>query len=390
MLPAALAAVLIVSSCGGSDEASTTDESSTVDSAVGSEVVGHYADGVYVSYAASVESATKMGDDIEAFLDDPTEDTLATARKAWLTARPDYGVTEAFRFYGGPIDADDTGPEGRLNAWPMDESYVDYVEGDPEAGIINDPDEYPTLDTDTLASLNEAGGETNVSTGWHAIEFLLWGQDLSEDGPGERPATDYTDAPNADRRSEYLASATQLLLTDLQGVTDAWNPDGDDNFRVKFLALPTDEALTNIVTGVGELSRGELAGERMSVAYTERSEEDEHSCFSDNTTEDIVANAQGVANVVTGDYPGGVTGPGLAQLFAENDKAAADELVEAVETSVADAEEIPAPFDQHLRDGVSDDEPGRLAVKTTMDALSAQTDLVVAQASDLGLSVEVS
>ena len=96
MLPAALAAVLIVSSCGGSDEASTTDESSTVDSAVGSEVVGHYADGVYVSYAASVESATKMGDDIEAFLDDPTEDTLATARKAWLTARPDYGVTEAF------------------------------------------------------------------------------------------------------------------------------------------------------------------------------------------------------------------------------------------------------------------------------------------------------
>ncbi|MBK9559215.1 MAG: iron-regulated protein [Candidatus Microthrix sp.] len=280
VLPAALAAVLIVSSCGGSDEASTTDESSTVDSAVGSEVVGHYADGVYVSYAASVESATKMGDDIEAFLDDPTEDTLATARKAWLTARPDYGVTEAFRFYGGPIDADDTGPEGRLNAWPMDESYVDYVEGDPEAGIINDPDEYPTLDTDTLASLNEAGGETNVSTGWHAIEFLLWGQDLSEDGPGERPATDYTDAPNADRRSEYLASATQLLLTDLQGVTDAWDPDGDDNFRVKFLALPTDEALTNIVTGVGELSRGELAGERMSVAYTERSEEDEHSCFS--------------------------------------------------------------------------------------------------------------
>ena len=159
---------------------------------------------------------------------------------------------------------------------------------------------------------------------------------------------------------------------------------------MKFLALPTDEALTNIVTGVGELSRGELAGERMSVAYTERSEEDEHSCFSDNTTEDIVANAQGVANVVTGDYPGGVSGPGLAQLFAENDEAAADELVEAVETSVADAEEIPAPFDQHLRDGVSDDEPGRLAVKTTMDALSAQTDLVVAQASDLGLSVEVS
>ncbi len=357
---------------------------------MGTEVVEHYADGVFASYQASVDSATKMGDDIEAFLDAPTEETLDTARKAWLTARPDYGVTEAFRFYGGPIDDEESGPEGQLNAWPMDEAYVDYVEGDGEAGIINDPDDYPTLDADTLASLNEAGGETNVSTGWHAIEFLLWGQDLSEDGPGERPVTDYTNAPNADRRSEYLASATQLLLTDLQDVADAWDPDGDDNFRVKFLALPTDEALTNIVTGVGELSRGELAGERMSVAYTERSEEDEHSCFSDNTTEDIVANAQGVANVVTGDYPGGVTGPGLAQLFAETSVAAAGELVEAVETSVAAAEEIPAPFDQHLRDGVGDDEPGRLAIKTTMDDLSAQTDLIVAQASELGLSVEVS
>ena len=64
----------------------------------------------------------------------------------------------------------------------------------------------------------------------------------------------------------------------------------------EFLALPADEALTKIITGAGELSRGELAGERMNVAYEERSQEDEHSCFSDNTTNDLVANATAVAD----------------------------------------------------------------------------------------------
>lgn len=386
-----LAAMLIAASCGGDDGADSADpKSDGADSELSAEVVETYADGVYSSYDTSVQSATAMSEQIDAFLADPAEETLNSARQAWLDARPDYGVTEAFRFYGGPIDSEESGPEGQINAWPMDESYVDYVEGDAEAGIINDPEEHPELTPEALAELNEAGGESNVSTGWHAIEFLLWGQDLSDDGPGERPASDFVDADNADRRGEYLGSVTELLLTDLQHMADAWDPEQSDNYRTEFLEMPTDEALTNIVTGIGELSRGELAGERMSIAYTERSEEDEHSCFSDNTTEDIVANAQGIANVVNGEYPGGVSGPGVAELFASNDQAAADELVEAVDASVAAAKEIPAPFDQHVQDGVSDDDPGRVAIKTTMDDLGTQTDLIVDQAAELGLNVEVS
>ena len=391
-----LAAVLIAASCGGGDQTTTAaSQPSGADATLSAEVVEHYADGVFASYGASLDSATAMSDTIDTFLATPTEDTLTAARQSWLDARPDYGVTEAFRFYGGPIDADDAGPEGQINAWPMDESYVDYVEGDANSGIINDPEEHPELTPGALAELNEAGGETNVSTGWHAIEFLLWGQDLSEDGPGERPATDFATtgtaaAKNADRRVEYLGSVTELLLADLQDVADAWDPEADDNYRAEFLAKPSDEALTDIIGGIGELSRGELAGERMSVAYTERTQEEEHSCFSDNTTEDIVANAQGVANVITGDYPGGLAGPGLAQLLADDDEATAAELTAAVETSVTSAESIPAPFDRHLLDGVSDDDPGRAAIKTTMGNLGAQTDLIVDQAAALGLTVEVS
>ena len=176
----------MLTACGSDDGGSSASMSDAVET---------YADGVHASYEASLESATAMDAAIDAFVADPTEDTLEAAKQAWLDARGDYGPTEAFRFYGGPIDNEETGPEGLINAWPMDEAYVDYVEGDAEAGIINDPDTYPTIDAALVESLNEEGGETNISSGWHAIEFLLWGQDLSEDGPGARPASDYADAP---------------------------------------------------------------------------------------------------------------------------------------------------------------------------------------------------
>ena len=138
-------------------------------------VVANYAAGVHASYSRSLGSARAMDMAIDAFLADPTPATLEAAKRAWLIARDDYGPTEAFRFYSGPIDNEEDGPEGLLNAWPMDESYIDYVEGDASAGIINMPGGYPQITAELIESLNEEGGEENVSTGWHAIEFLLWG-----------------------------------------------------------------------------------------------------------------------------------------------------------------------------------------------------------------------
>ena len=170
-----------------------------------------YADLVFAAYDASVTSATTMQEAIEAFLADPTDANLTAAKEAWLTARDDYGPTEAFRFYDGPIDNPDDGPEGQINAWPMDEAYVDYVEGDAAAGLINDTAGVPEITAEAIVAANEEGGETNISTGWHAVEFLLWGQDLSDDGAGARPVTDYTTATNADRRATYLKLVTQQL-----------------------------------------------------------------------------------------------------------------------------------------------------------------------------------
>lgn len=367
----------LVAACGGG-----------ADENLRSEVVANYADLVHEAYSLSLASAQEMDAAIDTFVADPTGENLEAAKTAWLTARDDYGPTEVFRFYGGPIDNEESGVEGLLNAWPLDEVYIDYVEDAPEGGIVNMPAEFPAIDSELLISLNEEGGEANISTGWHAIEFLLWGQDLSADGPGARSADDYTSAANADRRAEYLSQTSDLLLVHLQEMVDAWAPDAE-NYRADFTEMPADEALGMLITGMGELSRGELAGERMTVAYEARSQEDEHSCFSDNTTNDIIGNATGIEMVYLGTV-GSVDGPGVYDLVASEDQELADRLRDEIAESISLAEAIPAPFDQHLAEGVSDDDPGRVAILDTIVALETQADSIVDAASILGVEINLS
>ncbi len=344
-------------------------------------VLAHYGELVHASYADAHSGALALQQAVDAFVAAPSEAGLLAARKAWLAAREWYGQTEAFRFYGGPIDGED-GPEGQINAWPMDEAYVDFVDGAPEAGII--ADRAIPIDMDTLAGLNEKDGEENISTGWHAIEFMLWGQDLYEDSPGRRAYTDFVDgqAPNADRRRAYLKATTELLVNDLAGLVEAWAPDAD-NFRKDFLADPAN--LTKVISAIGILSRGELAGERIEVALDSQNQEDEHSCFSDNTHRDIVANAVGIRNVWRGQYTRAdgslLVGPGLRDLVAAKNKAVAARVDGQIDASVKAAEAIPAPFDQAILSG----NPGRPKVEATVVALKKQTEGLVEAASVLGI-----
>ncbi len=363
--------------------------SSGPDDELKEEVVANYANGVQHLYSKSLASAVSLDGAIDRFLADPTPGHLEAAKRQWLIARDDYGPTEAFRFYDGPIDHPDNGPEGLINAWPLDESYIDYVEGNANAGIINNPGEFPVIDANLLVSLNEEGGEENVSTGWHAIEFLLWGQDMNPGGPGERPVEDFTVNANADRRAMYLSVASDVLVSHLQDMVNAWAPGQGGNYRASFVSAEADQSIQKIITGIGELSRGELAGERMTVAFEERSQEDEHSCFSDNTTADIIANARGIQMVYLGEY-GGVSGPGIDDLIAAGDEELADTLTAQIRNSVNAATNIPSPFDQHLMEGVSDQAYGRQAVMSTITLLEEQTDTIVDAAQTIGITISVS
>ena len=131
--------------------------------------------------------------------------------------------------------------------------------------------------------------------------FFSGGQDFYEDGPGNRPHTDYTTGPNAERRKEYLLAATELLIENLQGLVTDWKPNSD-NYRKSFVQDKPDESLKKILTGLCLLTGFELAGERLLVAHDSKSQEDEHSCFSDTTHNDIEYDLIGIANVWHGRY----------------------------------------------------------------------------------------
>jgi putative iron-regulated protein len=346
-------------------------------------VAAHYAALVHANYADTLAAAKDLQAAIAEFTKAPSADGLTKARKAWLDAREFYGQTEAFRFYGGPID-DDKGPEGQINAWPLDEAYVDYVTGKPKAGMVNNAKFKITKAA--LAKANERGGEENISAGWHAIEFLLWGQDQSETGPGNRSFEDYVvgKGANAERRAQYLTVATELLIDDLSAVTKAWEPNAK-NYRAKF-EKGGKESVRKIIVGLGSLSRGELSGERMEVALNSQDQEDEHSCFSDNTHRDVVTNAKGIQNVWTGEYTrrdGSVLkGPGVRDLVAAKNPALAEKTTAQIADSVKGAEAIPAPFDRAIVKGSA----GRPAIEKTIASLVSQSKLLVESASAVGIA----
>ena len=348
-------------------------------------VAQQYAALVHANYEDVLGTAKALQSAVDAFLVAPSAATQDAAKKAWLAAREAYGQTEAFRFYGGPIDSDN-GPEGRMNAWPMDESFVDSVKGKPNAGLVNNPKFKITAKS--LMAQNERGGEENIATGWHAIEFFLWGQDLSETGPGARSFEDFVDgkAPNADRRRLYMKTAMDLLVSDAESLVKAWAPGVKNNYRAKF-EKGGKESVRKMLVGLGSLSRGELAGERLEVALNSQDQEDEHSCFSDNTHRDAVTNAKGIQNVWLGSYQrvdgSEVSGPSLKDLVAVTDAALADKTSKQIAESVAAAEGIQAPFDREILGDKN--APGRQRIQKTIASLTQQSKDLVAAASAVGI-----
>lgn len=363
----ALAAFILVS-C-------SKDDSGTLD-----EIRINYAEIVHTNYQDVLSKAVVMDEKIDLFLANPSASALDDARNAWMDARYLYGQTEVFRFYGGPID-DADGPEGLMNAWPLDEVYIDQ--------IIADTTGVPVITAAAVSALNEQGGETNISTGWHAIEYLLWGQDMNVSAPGNRPYTDYTTAPFHARRSEYLGVISDLLVQHLQSLVNEWSS-GPANFRQEFLNGSTQQSLTWIMQGMGFLAKGELAGERLSVAYDTQLQEDEHSCFSDNTHNDIRANMQGIYNVYFGSYLPlsgvSINGTSISSLLHTKDHLLAEEIDLLMEQCKESCNAIQAPFDQEI---LASNTQGRARVYEAIERLRSLGDKLSEAAGLLNISIQV-
>ncbi len=342
-----------------------------------------YADMSFAVYKDSYTSAVALQTACHDLADNPSQTTLDAAKQAWLDAREIYGLSEIFRFVDGPIDNTNNGPEGLINSWPMDENYVDYVVGEPNAGIINDVTNYPVIDATTIVQANEFGGETKISSGYHAIEFLLWGQDLSASTAGQRPYTDYVVGGTADhqaRRATYLKTVSDLLVSALNQVKNAWDPAVPGSYYHTFQALDNQTALRKMFNSLRVLSGDELAGERIYVAYQNANQEDEHSCFSDNTHRDIYLNALAVENLYKGTYtsPYGnnVNGYALEDLAGTINPAKNTTVINRFATTMGYIAVMYHPFDQAIV--LQAERPKVMDVVTSLQAEQADLDAVAA------------
>jgi len=467
----------------GPQHVTVAQDSIAINTADVQKVLNSNADIAYAAYSDSVETAKKLKEALDAFAAERTQENLDAAKTAWLVSREPYGQTEVYRFRNSPIDDNpataegEDGPEGDLNAWPLGEALIDYVvlgsagaygdfdtaqigvEGN-SAGVnaanqteltfedgsketfdgpvdVNNAannniiQSAITIDADLLGNTATTPDEHDVISGYHAIEFLLWGQDLNAAGGitngtdrasavkthgasdiatgGQRPLTDFTTDANADRRHQYLSVAVTKLIADLEQVRDGWAAGAD--YRTDFTtiadATEAKAKLTEILTGMGTLSEGELAGERMQIAYAGNSQEDEHSCFSDNTHRDVWLNAEGVSNSYYGDYAGydhdlnpatanqrynnaaAVTGYGIDDLLRDaNNAAIADSAVAFLDATEAGYKAIDTqaragkPFDVLIMPA---ERNAQNPISVTIKALNAQSVQIQNIATGLGL-----
>jgi len=358
-------------------------------------VLNQYSDIAQAMYGDALARARLLLKRVDALVAKPSEANLAAAREAWLKAREIYPQTEVFRFGNKIVDE----WEGRVNAWPLDEGLIDYVDtgryGESSdanpwyaANIIAHPKlsiggkrvDTAQITWRTLRGLQEAGGvEANVATGYHAVEFLLWGQDLNGTGPGAgiRPWTDYAQGsacthPPCNRRAAYLQVATRLLVDDLAWMATQWSKEGEA--RKTLLADPV-AGISSIVTGLGSLAYGELAGERMKLGLLLHDPEEEQDCFSDNTHNSHYYNVVGMQAVYLGRY-GKLQGPGLSALVAAKAPALDAEMRGKLDaslgamTALKQRAETVERYDQMLAEGNT---AGAAVIETAIAALIDQT-----------------
>jgi putative iron-regulated protein len=375
------------------------------------EVTHHYADLAQAAYQDSLTTAEALQLAVAALISTPSDATLAAARDAWKAARVPYQQTEVFRF-GNPV-VDDW--EGRVNSWPLDEGLIDYVSTDygneenqlatlnviasPKFTVSGTRIDATTITPELISgTLHEADGiEANVASGYHAIEFLLWGQDLNGTNPGagNRPFTDFVPGDgctngNCDRRAAYLQAATDLLVQDLTEMADNWNADGPA--RAAVTADPQQGVLA-MLTGMGSLSYGELGGERMKLGLMLNDPEEEHDCFSDNTHNSHYYDGLGIRSVYLGSYTrtdGSVlAGPSLSDLVATADPVVDGQLKSELDTSVAalkavkDAGDAGKTYDTLIAPGNVE---GEALIMTAVTALVTQTASIDRAVTALGLS----
>ena len=292
-----------------------------------------------------------------------------------------------------------------MNAWPLDEGLIDYVAG----SYGTESDENPLYTANVIANpsieingakvdaskitpellsgtLQEAGDiEANVATGYHAIEFLLWGQDLNGTGPGagERPYTDYDTANctggNCDRRAAVSEGGHRPAGLRPRG--DGRQLEGrrrgaQGAARRRAEGRPVDHPHRH---GLAVLWRARRRAHEARPAAA-RSRGGARLLLRQHATSRISTTRSASATPITASYKridgSVVEGPSVSGLVKEADPAIDAELTGKLDATVAKMEAIQAraeggeAYDQQIGEGNAE---GNATVQAAIDALVDQT-----------------
>lgn len=224
----------------------------------------------YTGLSRASQSAQVVDSKLASFLYHPNPMTHGELKQAWRQAYDDFLRAMVFAYlpiqdppewYSKHIAYRDLLTQ--LDSWPIQGGYIDYVPGYPFSGIVNDLT--LVIDEQTLRNQHLFTDNSNASIGYHALEFMLWG-DNGERSPhdffpqentapvllnegehnhenseagldqGTEPApevhahTEETNQPgmpepqNHNRRRQYVQVISEVLQKDLIRVQRRWEP----------------------------------------------------------------------------------------------------------------------------------------------------------------------
>lgn len=180
----------------------------------------------------------KFQSSIVMLTDQTSSENLSVSRQAWLDAHSAYELTTLHRYFAAQLIGEQNSLalmqlQYQINHWPIIPGYIDYVDGYPDSGIVHDIN--VNLDVDSLREQHGAFDVSEVTLGFHVIEFLLWGYDT---GSVARPAGDFDavleltpeeaesgyslEQLSNNRRRLFLTVVADTLVEDFRALESLW------------------------------------------------------------------------------------------------------------------------------------------------------------------------
>jgi putative iron-regulated protein len=207
-------------------------------SASAKEIALEYVQQIDTDFKQAGIEIEKFQSSIATLTDQTNIENLNLSKQAWLNAHSAYELTTLHRYYATQLMGEQDSLvlmqlQYQINHWPIVPGYIDYVDGYPDSGIVHDIN--VNLNADSLREQHGFFDVSEVTLGFHAIEFLLWGYDADSVA---RPATDFDavleltpkeiesgytlEQLSNNRRRLFLSVVVDTLVKDFLALQSLW------------------------------------------------------------------------------------------------------------------------------------------------------------------------